>query len=195
MPWEQLTALALFAFVSTFTPGPNNIMLMTSGANVGFNKSIPHMLGITIGFPAMVILVGFGLIAIFDQYPMIHHGLKVISLIYLAYLAWQIARSQPPKEKNTHYKPLSFWQAACFQWVNPKGWSMALTAVSVYNPSNSGLGLVIIALVYALANVPSVSFWTLAGQKLQQLLTSRLRVRSFNYSMALLLIASTLPML
>lgn len=195
MQWEQLTALALFAFVSTFTPGPNNLMLMSSGANVGFNKTIPHMLGITIGFPVMVILVGFGLVELFEQYPIVHQGLKVISLTYLAYLAWQIARSQPPSGTALNYQPLSFWQAASFQWVNPKGWSMALTAVSVYNPNNSWFGLTIIALVYALANVPSVSFWTVAGQKLQHFLTTPVRVRTFNYSMALLLVASTIPML
>ena len=126
---------------------------------------------------------------------MIHQGLKIISLSYLAYLALKIARSQPPSGAEQNYKPLNFWQAVCFQWVNPKGWSMALTAVSVYNPSNSWMGLVIIAIVYALANVPSVSFWTVAGKKLQHFLTTPTRVRAFNYSMALLLIASTLPMI
>lgn len=195
MQWEQLTALALFAFVSTFTPGPNNLMLMASGANVGFIKTVPHMLGITIGFPAMVILVGLGMVEVFSLYPIIHQILKVFSLTYLAYLAFKIARSQPPSQQDGQYQPLNFWQAASFQWVNPKGWSMALTAVTVYNPNNSWLGLSIIALVYALANVPSVSFWTVAGQKLQHFLTTPIRVRAFNYSMALLLVASTLPML
>ncbi|GAK87358.1 transporter LysE family [Vibrio ponticus] len=157
MQWEHLTALALFAFVSTFTPGPNNLMLMTSGANVGFNRTLPHMLGITIGFPVMVVLVGFGLVEVFDRYPIIHQVLKALSLAYLFYLAYQIARSQPPQEADT-YKPLSFLQAASFQWVNPKGWSMALTAVTVYNPNNSLFGLALIAVIYALANIPSGTF-------------------------------------
>ncbi|GAB2644039.1 LysE family translocator [Vibrio panuliri] len=195
MHWEHITALALFAFVSTFTPGPNNLMLMTSGANVGFNRTLPHMLGITIGFPVMVVLVGFGLVEVFDRYPLIHQLLKVLSLSYLFYLAYQIARSQPPQSNTDTYKPLSFFQAACFQWVNPKGWSMALTAVTVYNPSNSLLGLGLIALIYALANIPSGSFWIVAGKQLQYWLTNATRVRWFNYSMAVLLIASTLPML
>ncbi|WP_114765135.1 LysE family translocator [Vibrio rhodolitus] len=194
MQWEHLTALALFAFVSTFTPGPNNLMLMTSGANVGFNRTLPHMLGITIGFPVMVVLVGFGLVEVFDRYPIIHQVLKALSLAYLFYLAYQIARSQPPQEADT-YKPLSFLQAASFQWVNPKGWSMALTAVTVYNPNNSLFGLALIAVIYALANIPSGTFWIIAGKQLQYFLTSAKRIRLFNYSMATLLVASTIPMI
>ncbi|HAS62788.1 MAG TPA: lysine transporter LysE [Vibrio sp.] len=195
MQWEHITALALFAFVSTFTPGPNNLMLMTSGANVGFNKSIPHMLGVTIGFPVMVMLVGFGLVELFERYPMVHQILKVVSLTYLIYLAYRIARSQPPQGNEINYQPLSFFKAACFQWVNPKGWSMALTAVTVYNPENSLLGLALIALIYAIANIPSGSFWIVAGKQLQYFLTNNTRIRLFNYTMAALLIASTLPMI
>ncbi|WP_194436387.1 LysE family translocator [Vibrio fluminensis] len=195
MQWEHLTALALFAFVSTFTPGPNNLMLMTSGANVGFNRTLPHMLGITIGFPVMVILVGFGLVEVFARYPVIHQVLKVMSLSYLFYLAYKIARSQPPQTGNETYTPLSFLQAASFQWVNPKGWSMALTAVTVYNPDNSLLGLGLIAFIYALANLPSGTFWIVAGKQLQYFLTNAKRIRLFNYSMAALLVISTLPMM
>ncbi|MBA5761020.1 LysE family translocator [Vibrio sp. 404] len=195
MQWEHITALALFAFVSTFTPGPNNLMLMTSGANVGFNRSIPHMLGITIGFPVMVILVGFGLVELFERYPMVHQVLKVVSLTYLFYLAYRIARSQPPQGGEVNYQPLSFLKAASFQWVNPKGWSMALTAVTVYNPENSLFGLALIAVIYAIANIPSGSFWIVAGKQLQYFLTSNTRIRLFNYTMAALLIVSTLPMI
>mgnify|MGYP001171408114 CR=1 FL=1 len=195
MQWEHVTALVLFAFVSTFTPGPNNLMLMTSGANVGFNKTIPHMLGVTIGFPIMVVLVGLGLVEIFDLYPMIHQILKIASLSYLVYLAYQIARSQPPQNEGGNYKPLSFLKAASFQWVNPKGWSMALTAVTVYNPDNSLFGLALIAIIYAIANIPSGSFWIIAGKQLQYLLTNSTRIRVFNYTMAALLIVSTLPMI
>lgn len=195
MQWEQLTALALFAFVSTFTPGPNNLMLMTSGANVGFIKTIPHMLGITLGFPLMVLLVGFGLVGVFDSFPIIHQVLKFASLAYLFWLAYRIATSKSPDTRAEQYQPMSFIGAAAFQWINPKGWSMALTAVSVYNPSNSLMGLAAIAVIYALSNVPSASFWTVAGQQLQRFLTSPKRVSLFNWSMAILLIGSTIPMI
>ncbi|MDA0148892.1 LysE family translocator [Vibrio sp. LaRot3] len=195
MQWEQLTALALFAFVSTFTPGPNNLMLMTSGANVGFIKTIPHMLGITLGFPLMVLLVGFGLVGVFDTFPIIHQVLKFASLAYLFWLAYRIATSKSPDTRSEQYQPMSFIGAAAFQWINPKGWSMALTAVSVYNPSNSLMGLAAIAVIYALSNVPSASFWTVAGQQLQRFLTNPKRVSLFNWSMAILLIGSTIPMI
>ncbi|WP_260261944.1 LysE family translocator [Vibrio intestinalis] len=195
MQWEQLTALALFAFVSTFTPGPNNLMLMTSGANVGFIRTIPHMLGITLGFPLMVLLVGFGLVGVFDTFPIIHQILKFASLSYLLWLAYRIATSKSPDTRTEQYQPMSFIGAAAFQWVNPKGWSMALTAVSVYNPSNSLIGLAAIAVIYALSNVPSASFWTVAGQQLQRFLTNPKRITVFNWSMALLLVGSTIPML
>ncbi|RJX68953.1 LysE family translocator [Vibrio sinensis] len=194
MEWEQIGALALFAFVSTFTPGPNNLMLMASGANVGFKRSIPHILGITIGFPVMIILVGLGLMELFTQYPIVHQVLKFVSISYLFYLAYKIATSQPPQTNNL-YQPLTFLNAASFQWVNPKGWSMALTAVSVYNVNNSALGLGIIAIIFVLTNIPSGTAWTIAGKQLQHILTSPSRIRAFNWSMAFLLIGSTVPML
>lgn len=194
MPFEQLTALALFAFVSTFTPGPNNIMLMTSGANVGFTKTIPHMLGIALGFAIMLLLVGFGLMGLFHSFPIIHQVLKYLSLAYLVYLAIKIATSGKAEEKES-YKPMSFLAAASFQWVNPKGWSMALTAISVYSTGSSWVELAIIAAIFTLANLPSVTFWTAAGKQLQHGLTTPLRIKGFNYAMALLLLVSTVPMI
>ncbi|CAH0536136.1 LysE family translocator [Vibrio marisflavi] len=194
MDLGQLGAIALFAFVTTFSPGPNNIMLMTSGANVGFVRTIPHMLGVVFGFAFMVILVGMGLTTVFHTYPVIHQVLKVVSLAYLFYLAYKIATSKPSQNK-CDYKPLSFLGAASFQWVNPKGWAMALTAVSVYNYSASIFGLVIIACVFCVVNLPNVGFWTVAGKNLQRWLNSPTKVRNFNWVMAGLLVASTLPMM
>lgn len=194
MELSQLSALALFAFVSTFTPGPNNIMLMTSGANVGFVRTIPHMLGITLGFAVMVMLIGVGLMGLFHSYPLSHQILKYLSLSYLVYLAVKIAFSGKASERKD-FKPMSFLQAASFQWVNPKGWTMALTAVSVYSTGSQWWELALIAGVFILANLPSVSFWTAAGTQLQRWLNTHTRVRSFNISMALLLLLSTLPML
>ncbi len=194
MELQQLGALALFAFVSTFTPGPNNIMLMTSGANVGFVRTIPHMLGVTFGFALMVILVGVGLMGLFNHYPLSHDIFKYLSLSYLIYLAVKIATSGKAAEKE-NFTPLNFLQAASFQWVNPKGWSMALTAVSVYSSGSHWWEMTLIAGIFIAANIPSVSFWAAAGTQLQRWLTTSTRVKGFNISMALLLLVSTLPML
>lgn len=194
MDYSQWGPLVAFAFVSTFTPGPNNIMLMTSGANVGFLRTIPHMLGITVGFSLMVLLVGVGLTGLFQAYPLLQQILHVVCLAYLVYLAIKIARSRP-SSSSQQYRPMSFISAILFQWVNPKGWSMALSAVSVYNESASWLQLLLISLVFAMVNIPSVSVWTAAGKQLSSWMTHPKYVRWFNGAMGGLLLASTLPML
>lgn len=194
MDYSQWGPLVAFAFVSTFTPGPNNIMLMTSGANVGFLRTVPHMLGITVGFSVMVLLVGVGLTGLFQAYPLLQKILNVVCLAYLVYLAIKIARSRPASSVQ-EYRPMSFISAVLFQWVNPKGWSMALTAVSVYNESASWLQLLLISLVFALVNIPSVSVWTAAGKQLSSWMTHPKYVGWFNGAMGGLLLASTLPML
>tara|TARA_Y100001956_G_scaffold37433_1_gene36850 strand:+ start:2853 stop:3437 length:585 start_codon:yes stop_codon:yes gene_type:complete len=194
MEFEQLSALVLFAFVSTFTPGPNNLMLMTSGANVGYMRTLPHMSGVAFGFAFMVLIVGLGLSSVFAAYPMNHTVLKYISLAYLAYLAAKIALSGRAEDVDD-FKPMSFFGAATFQWVNPKGWSMALSSVTLYSNGGGWFELSIISITFLLVNYPSGTFWILAGRELQRFLTSPLRIRSFNVSMAVLLIASTLPML
>ncbi|MEF1291760.1 LysE family translocator [Vibrio sp. M260118] len=194
MELEQLTALVIFAFVSTFTPGPNNIMLMTSGANVGYLRTLPHMCGVAFGFAFMVLLVGVGLTTLFQTYPAIHLVLKYVSLAYLAYLAGKIALSGRASAADD-FRPMTFLGAASFQWVNPKGWSMALSSVTLYSNGGGWVELMIISVTFLLINFPSGSFWIIAGRELQRWLTSNLRVRSFNILMALLLVGSTLPMI
>jgi len=192
---EILTALATFAFVSSITPGPNNLMLMSSGANFGFKLTIPHMLGVSLGFVFMVCLVGAGLIQIFDIYPISYQILKVFSILYLVYLAYKIATSAPIQDQKTHNtKPFSFLQAAIFQWVNPKAWTMALTAISVYSPSKSMESILLVGAIFGAINLPSVGIWTVLGQQLKRLLTSDNKLKVFNFTMALLLIASLYPM-
>ena len=127
---ETLAALCTFAFASSVTPGPNNLMLMTSGANFGVWRTIPHLLGVVFGFVLMVILVGTGLIQIFEAYPVSHDILRFCSIVYLSYLAWKIATAKPGATKSVG-TPITSLQAALFQWVNPKAWAMALTAVAV----------------------------------------------------------------
>ncbi|ASP40489.1 lysine transporter LysE [Bacterioplanes sanyensis] len=194
MDFTVFGSLLAFAFVSTFSPGPNNIMLMTSGANVGFLRTTPHMLGITFGFSVMVLLVGMGLTELFQRYAIIQQGLQILCSLYLVYLAIKIALSRPSQDSQ-EYQPMSFMAAALFQWLNPKAWSMALTAVSVFNPEASWLQLGLIALVFALVNVPSVSVWTAAGKQLSDWINHPSYVRWFNGAMGGLLLLSVVPML
>ncbi|GAA5645980.1 MULTISPECIES: LysE family translocator [Vibrio] len=194
MEFQQLGALALFAFVATFTPGPNNIMLMTSGANIGLLRTIPHMIGIIIGFAVMLLTVGLGLSQVFNTFPLLHDILKVASLAYLLYLAAMIAVSKP-KSATQDYRPMTLLSAAAFQWVNPKAWSMALSAISLFYTNASVSGLLFISVVFAVVTAPSVLIWTLAGTQLQKWLTSPKRTRVFNVTMALMLVGSTIPMI
>jgi len=194
---ELLTALIAFAFVSSITPGPNNLMLMTSGANFGFVRTIPHMLGVSVGFTLMIVLVGAGLAKIFELYPIAHQILKYASCAYLVWLAWKIATSPPPGSKTgaeTQAKPMTFMQAALFQWVNPKAWTMALTAVSAYTlPTDPVSSLMIVAAVFGAINLPSVGSWTLLGMQLRRFLSDPLKLRIFNVTMAVILVATLYP--
>lgn len=196
MTYEILIGLTLFALVSSLTPGPNNLMLMASGANFGVRRSVPHMLGVSIGFTLMVLLVGVGLIQVFDAFPPSYTILKVVSVAYLVYLAWKIATAATlsEDEKGTG-SPLTFIQAALFQWVNPKAWTMALTAVSVYSPSQSVVAMAFVAGVFGAVNFPCISLWTSLGQQLRRILTNPLRLRVFNVLMAVLLVGSLYPVL
>lgn len=195
MQYDLLPALAGFAFVSSITPGPNNLMLMASGANFGFWRSIPHMLGIGIGFTIMIILVGLGLIGLFDLFPVSYSILKVFSIAYLTWLAWKIANSAPPKTGESSGVPMSFVQAALFQWVNPKAWSMALTAITAYAPDRTVWSILFVGLVFGIINLPCVSTWTVMGQQIRRILHRPRWLRAFNIAMAVLLLLSALPVL
>ncbi len=194
---ELLSALAAFAFVSSITPGPNNLMLMASGANFGWARTIPHMLGVAIGFALMTVLVGVGLIRVFEIWPFTYSILKVASIVFLAWLAWKIANAAPPPDRTqTVGTPLTFIQAALFQWVNPKAWAMSLTALSAYRPEGSGLaGVLVVAVIFGIVNLPSVGCWVLLGTQLRRLLNVPWKLRLFNISAALLLLASLWPIL
>ncbi len=194
MQLEILLALVTFAFVASVTPGPNNLMLMASGANFGIRRTMPHFLGIVFGFLIMVVLVGTGLVGIFDRYPLSYDILRGFSIIYLVYLAWKIATSSPGAQAAGG-KPLTALQAALFQWVNPKAWALALTAVTVYAPSQSVAAVASIAIIVGLINMPSIFIWIVLGQKLKVLLAGGRWLRLFNYAMAALLLVSIYPMI
>ena len=195
MTYDLIVALAAFAFVTSITPGPNNLMLMASGANFGFRRTIPHMLGVGLGFTVMIVLVGVGLAQIFEAYPEARTALKIISVMYLLYLAWKIANAAAPTSAEEAGTPITFIQAALFQWVNPKAWSMALTSIGAYAPSKDINGILWVALIFGLINLPCVSVWTLFGQQMRRFLTSPKRLRLYNYTMAVLLVATLVPVL
>jgi threonine/homoserine/homoserine lactone efflux protein len=192
---EIVTALVAFAFVSSITPGPNNLMLLASGANYGLRRTVPHMLGVSLGHAFMIFLVGAGLTGVFDAYPVTYTILKVVSVLYLLYLTWKIVNAGAPRGQSGSGRPLTFLQAAAFQWVNPKGWAMALTAISVYLPAPGIEGVALAAMVFALTNLPSVSFWAVLGKQAQRVLTSPARLRAFNITMGVLLLGSLYPVL
>lgn len=197
MTYDAVLALSAFALVTSLTPGPNNLMLMASGANFGFRRTVPHMLGIGIGFTVMVVLVGLGLQQVFVTWPVAHTVLKAVSVLYLVWLAWKIARASAPAGQDGAGggRPFTFLEAAGFQWVNPKAWAMALTAVTVYAPGREVWAVVMVAVIFGAINLPSVSTWTVAGQGIRRVLTNPARLRAFNVTMAGLLVLSLVPML
>ncbi|AKM07544.1 LysE family translocator [Pelagerythrobacter marensis] len=193
MSSELLLALAGFAFVASITPGPNNLMVMASGANFGFRRTIPHLAGILIGFVVMLLLVGIGLARIFEAFPAVRLALVVVSSAYLGWLAWKIATAAPAEEGDGVGQPFTFIQAALFQWVNPKAWMMALTATTLYGADGSTAALALVALVFGAINVPCVAAWAVAGQQAGRWLSNAARLRIFNRTMAILLLASLAP--
>ncbi|KPY57000.1 Transporter, LysE family [Pseudomonas amygdali pv. sesami] len=196
LSFDLLLAFTLFAFVTSITPGPNNMMLLASGVNFGFSRTLPHMLGISIGFFVLVLAVGFGLGSVFKAWPLLYTILRYVGAAYLLYLAWKIATSGPASDNvDSQGKPLSFMSAALFQWVNPKAWIMAIGAISTYTPMQGYFyNVVVISAVFALINLPSVGIWAGFGSLLRNILRDPLGLRIFNGVMAVLLVASLYPL-
>lgn len=192
---EYLSAIFLFAISATITPGPNNVMIMTSGLNHGVRRSLPHLLGICFGFPVMVIVVGSGLGIVFQWVPLLHTLIKVVGIVYLLYLAWLIANSAPTDLNGSKSNPFSFIQAALFQWVNPKAWVMATGAIAAFTTVDGNVywQSLMIAGVFFLIAFPCVGGWLYFGVALKRLLTSESHQRWFNRAMALLLVVSIVP--
>lgn len=199
MSYDIFLALLGFAFVATVTPGPNNAMLMASGANFGVRRTLPHMFGVTIGFTVMIALVGVGLMQIFDAFPVTDRILKIVSIAYLLWLAWKIATAAPKLADAPHTAgvPLTFMQAAAFQWVNPKAWSMSVYAITTYATAPDGSRALwavgIVALSFGAVSMPCIASWTALGQQMRRFLTSPRRLRTFNIIMAAVLVLTLLP--
>ncbi len=193
MTYDQIFALCLFALASSLSPGPNNLMLLASGANFGFRRTLPHIAGIGFGFVSLVTLTGIGLQHIFEEVPFVRTGLQALSVLYLTWLAWKIASTRPAFDGEG--SPLTFIQAAGFQWVNPKGWAMAITANTVFSNGGSLDAVLSVAVVFGLINVPSVSAWAFLGTGLARVLKNPSHLRLFNLGLALMLMTSLLPLL
>lgn len=195
---NTLPAFVLYALASSITPGPNNLMLLASGANFGVRRTAPHALGVSVGFGVMVMIVGLGLGGLFLAQPALQLGLKIAGLAYILWLAWKIATAAPARgDVATSGAPLTFIQAALFQWVNVKAWMMAVGAVSVYTtPDGDPLRqVVVLSVVFTLVNLPSISVWVLFGVGIRRFLSDPRKLRVFNIVMALLLVASVAPLL
>ena len=193
---DLIAAFVLYAFVSSITPGPNNTMLLASGVNFGIKASLPHMLGISIGFSILVLSCGLGIGALFELWPALHDVLKYAGALYMAWLAWKIARSGAPQTAGAKPKPFTFLQAAAFQWVNPKAWIMAIGAIAAYTPADGFFtNVLIITLLYGLTGAPCSFSWVAAGRLLRGFLASPARLQVFNIAMALLLLASLYPVI
>jgi threonine/homoserine/homoserine lactone efflux protein len=193
----MLLSITTFTLSTVMTPGPNNIMLLSSGLTFGYKKTLPHIFGVMFGFSFMVVLVGLGMGVVFQKYPSIFSILKIVGILYLFWMAKKIATSSSgynidPSEQK---KPFTFLQAAAFQWVNPKAWIMAITAISVFvtDKENSLTQVLIIALIYLLSGIISTNSWALGGVMLKKVIKNSSSVRVFNIIMAILLVLSIIP--
>lgn len=197
MSLELLLPLCTFAAVSSITPGPNNTMILASGLNYGFVRSLPHLFGITCGFTFMIFATGMGLHVVFEQVPMLQTILKYGGALYLLWLAWKLAHAAPMSgEQAALSKPMTFFGAAAFQWINPKAWVMALSALTTYLPPGfTVIDAAMLAGVFGFIGVFCVGAWAMFGVAMRRVLQDPRSVRIFNIVMALLLVATLYPML
>lgn len=195
MPIDVFLALAVFAFVMAFTPGPNNILLTASGVNFGFVRTVPHLLGVDIGFVVLLAVFAAGLGLIFAALPALQLVLKIAGAAYMLWLAWKVASAKPVAgNADAPGRPMTFLQAAAFQWVNPKAFVAALSGVAVYmRPGHEREDFAVVLAVFGLATVLSTATWAGFGVALRRFLRDPVHARIFNVCMGLLLVASIYP--
>lgn len=198
MTADMAVALMGFAFVMSISPGPGNFLLLASGANFGFVRSLPLMLGISGGFLAMVFAVGLGLGGVFERFPEVSIALRLLSGAYVLWLAFSIARSRSigAVERQDVGTPITFLQAAMLQLVNPKAWAVSLIVTASYTvPDQFLTSLVLLIVIFAIVNLPALSVWVVSGASLRQTLAKGRRIVVFNIAMAILLVGSMIPVL
>lgn len=172
-------------------------MLMASGMNFGIKNSIPHVLGICVGFPVMVILIGLGISVVFEKYPVLHEIIKILGVVYLLYLSWLIASASPDNLEGKKSKPFTLLQAALFQWVNPKAWVVATSSISAYTTLDDNIYWQILGIagVFFFAALFTAGTWLIFGKGIKHVLQSSRQQRTFNIAMSLLLVASVVPVM
>jgi threonine/homoserine/homoserine lactone efflux protein len=202
MPFDTLITLSalpagvLFALVTTITPGPNNTMLLASGVNFGFRRTVPHVLGISAGVALLMLSVGFGLGEAFRRLPMLYTVLETASVVYLLYLAWKIGTSGEVQVRKGERRPMRFHEAIAFQWVNPKAWMMVLTAATtIHLSADFGFNALLMAVLFYVIGLPCICLWAAFGTGLRSFLSNPVRLRTFNIVMALLLVLSMYPVI
>jgi len=192
----MIISITSFALASTMTPGPNNIMLLSSGLTFGYKRTLPHALGINFGFPVMVICVGLGVGKLFEVFPFVYTALKIVGISYLFWMAWHIANTKgSPATQNKNDKPFTFFQAALFQWINPKAWFVAITSTAAFITDHeiAFIQVMIIAGIYFFCGILSTNSWSLGGLILKQFIRNERLVKIFNITMAILIVGSILP--
>lgn len=194
---DLIIPVTIFGLSAVSTPGPNNIMLTASGVNFGFRRTVPHILGIAIGFAVMNLAVGVGLGGVFEAYPTVHMVLKYVCAVYLMYLAFRIATAGEAKTGKARAKPFTFLQAAAFQWVNPKAWAIVVSAVATFTSVGGDLfaEVLLMSVIFLIVTFPSASSWTFFGTVIARYLHNPARLRAFNLTMAALLMLSLVPVL
>lgn len=195
LSYDLVAALVVFMVAGSITPGPNTMLLLASGVNFGARATVPHMLGVALGFAVMVAAVGLGLASLFQLYPVIDTVLRIAGSLYLLWLAWRIAQAGAAGDVGGRARPMTFLEAAAFQWINPKAWVLAVTAIVAYAPSSAGLaGIALVAIVVAIVNIPCASAWVVFGVAMRRILSHPRALRAFNVTMAILLGLSVWPM-
>ncbi len=194
---EWLLAVLGFAFTMSITPGPNNIMVTASAANFGVGRSVPHIMGISIGFPVMLVALGLGPGQLLVAYPQAHLALKIAGATYLVFLAWKMATASGIHQGDKKGSPLTFLQAALFQWLNPKAWVIALGALTAYTTVGGAVirETLIIAAIFVPTCILALAVWAVGGVALRQILQAPMALRIFNWAMALMLLATLAPLL
>lgn len=194
---ETLISLCLFALATSATPGPNNAMLFASGVNFGLKKSLPHILGVTLGFTFMQLVLGLGVGMVFEAVPGLYSILRAVGVGYMLYLAWAIGSATPNglDSGDGGARPMTFLQASAFQWVNPKALMMCITAASTYAPPDRPIaGALIVTAAFFFVGMPCVGGWAVLGALMRGLMQDRRRLKAFNVAMASLLALSVVPM-
>ncbi len=197
MPADLLMALIGFAIAGSITPGPNNLLVLTSGLNHGVGRTVPLIAGISFGFAFMLVAIGVGLGSLIRSYPAFHTAIKVFGLAYMLWLAWKVATSaldSDTTDSPSVSEPLSAFAGATFQWVNPKAWAVALSATAAFSvPNDATSSLAWISGVFVVVAFACLSAWAAFGSLMRRLIDSPSQMRTFNLVMALLLVASALP--